>query len=41
VPEARFFLRHYCVNGFELVCYAIPPGREVDLSGEDDEAAVP
>jgi FkbM family methyltransferase len=39
--EAQLFLRQYCVNGFELVCYAIPPGREIDLSQEDGEKASP
>jgi FkbM family methyltransferase len=35
-PEGRLLLRPHCADGFELVCYAIPPGREVDFSLEDD-----
>ncbi len=27
MPDATLFLRPYCVNGFELVCYAVPPER--------------
>ena len=39
MPEARLLLRPYCVNGFELVCYAVAPQREVNLAAEDGEAA--
>jgi FkbM family methyltransferase len=36
MPDARLVLRPHCVDGFDLVCYAIPPEREADFSGEDD-----
>jgi FkbM family methyltransferase len=26
-PEARLYLRSYSVDGFDSVCYAVPPGR--------------
>jgi FkbM family methyltransferase len=35
LPDSRLALRMYCVDGFDLVCYAIPNGREVDWSEED------
>ena len=35
LPDARLFLRPYCVNGFDLVCYAVPPVREIAFSYED------
>jgi FkbM family methyltransferase len=28
LPECRLFLRMHCVDGFDLVCYAIPPWRQ-------------
>lgn len=31
-PDARLVLRPYCEDGFDLVCYAIPPGRSERLS---------
>jgi FkbM family methyltransferase len=36
MPDARLAMRPHCVDGFELVCYAIPPEREADFSEEDD-----
>lgn len=35
LPDSTILLRPYCANGWELVCYAIPDGRTVDLSMED------
>lgn len=37
LPESRLLLRPYCANGWELVCYAIPADRPLDLSLEDGE----
>lgn len=37
LPDGRLLLRPHCADGFDLVCYATPPGREVDLSLEDGE----
>jgi len=37
-PEARFALRPHCVDGFDVVCYAIPPGRASRFSAEEDRA---
>jgi hypothetical protein len=34
MPEARLFLRLYNVDGWDLVCYAVPPDRTVDFSRE-------
>jgi hypothetical protein len=31
-PEAQLFLRPYAADGFELVCYAVPPARLLDTS---------
>jgi FkbM family methyltransferase len=28
-PEAKLFLRSYAVDGWESVCYAVPPGRNM------------
>jgi FkbM family methyltransferase len=36
LPSGRLLLRPHCMDGFDLVCYAIPPGREIDLGLEDD-----
>jgi FkbM family methyltransferase len=36
MPGARLLLRPHCPDGFDLVCYAVPPqGREFDTSMED------
>jgi len=35
MPEGRLLLRPHCMDGFDLVCYAVPPDREVDSSLED------
>ena len=36
MPDARLLLRTHCVDGFDLVCYAIPrEGREADFSGDE------
>jgi len=29
-PEAKLFLRSYAVDGWESVCYAVPPGRNTN-----------
>jgi FkbM family methyltransferase len=35
-PDARLLLRTHCVDGFDLVCYAVPrQGREADLSMDE------
>ena len=33
-PATSLYLRSYCVNGFELVCYAVPSGRESDRASD-------
>jgi FkbM family methyltransferase len=35
MPEAKLIIRPHCVDGFDLVCYALTPGRETDMSVED------
>jgi hypothetical protein len=35
MPEAQLVLRPHCVDGFDLVCYALTPGRVMDLSIEE------
>ena len=36
MPGARLLLRPHCADGFDLVCYAVPPqGREFDPTIED------
>jgi FkbM family methyltransferase len=37
MPEGRLLLRPHFADGFDLVCYAIPPERPLDLSLEDAE----
>ena len=37
MPESRLVLRSYCVDGFDLVCYAIPSDRAADFSEENVE----
>jgi hypothetical protein len=38
MPDARLLLRTHCVDGFDLVCYAVPrQGREFDSSAEDSD----
>jgi hypothetical protein len=37
LPAGHLLLRPHCADGFDLVCYAIPPGRELDLSSENVE----
>ncbi|HEY1494629.1 MAG TPA: FkbM family methyltransferase [Candidatus Solibacter sp.] len=37
MPEGRLLLRPHFADGFDLVCYAIPHGRSLDLSLEDAE----
>jgi len=38
MPQSRLLLRPHCVDGFDLVCYAVPPGGPMDASEEDVEA---
>lgn len=35
MPDASLLLRPHCADGFDLVCYAIPPERDCDLAQED------
>jgi len=37
MPGSRLLLGAHCPDGFELVYYAITPGREVDLALEDED----
>jgi FkbM family methyltransferase len=37
LPAGHLLLRPHCADGFDLVCYAITPGRELDLSSENVE----
>jgi len=34
MPGARLLLRPHCMDGFDLVCYAVPPSRPIDASLE-------
>jgi hypothetical protein len=34
-PTARFALRMYRVDGFDLVCYALPPHRAANAPSEE------
>ena len=37
MPEGRLLLLPHCMDGFDLVCYAVPPDRAIDSSLEDTE----
>ena len=37
-PESKLVLRPYCEDGFDLICYAIPPNRAGEFSSEDGVA---
>jgi FkbM family methyltransferase len=35
MPAGRLSLRAHCMDGFDLVCYAVPPHRAMDSARED------
>ena len=35
LPDARLAMRLHCTDGFDLVCYAISPDRQVDFADEE------